>query len=79
MARPTTRTAMVEMGGMRRVFGTPAQAMKNLELAEVSYPVFYRAWRGDPVSPGTASAIEMGWRAFVDRMQRAPREVTAEG
>ncbi len=75
MARPTTRTAVVEMGGMRRVFGTPAQAMKNLEVPEVSFWVFQRAWNGGPVSPAAASAIERGWRAFVDRMQRVPREV----
>ncbi len=77
MARPTTRTAVVEMGGMRQVFGSPTQAMKNLELPpDVSFWVFQRAWAGSPVSPSAAQAIERGWRSFVDRMQRAPRQVT---
>ncbi len=80
MARPTTRTVVVETGAIKRVFGTAATAFRNLEVAgEISYSVFYRAWQGDPVSPAAARAVESGWRGFVDRMQQAPREMATGG
>ncbi len=80
MARPTTRTAVVDVYGMKRVCGTATQAFKCLEVADtVSYWVFLRAWDGDAVTPAAAKAITEGWRDFLARMQDAPRESATGG
>lgn len=69
MARPTSRTETVEAEPMRRLFGSAANAFKNLAISgEVSYPVFVRAWRGQLVDRATKEAVEGGWARFLETM-----------
>lgn len=69
MGRPTSRTETVEAEPMRRLFGSAANAFKNLAIAgEVSYPVFVRAYRGDLVDKPTKAAVEGGWARFLGTM-----------
>jgi hypothetical protein len=79
MARPTVRTAVVAgetVELLTEIFGSAANAFKNLRLEDVTYPVFQRALHGGTVTPRVVQAIEAGW----GRWQRSlVRRVTGSG
>lgn len=80
MARPTSRTETVEAEPMRRLFGSAANAFKNLAISgEVSYPVFVRAYRGDLVDKPTKQAVEGGWARFLRAMASSGSSVLSGG
>ena len=72
MARPMVRTATVPAGRLvvlRGIFGSAANAFKNLAVAEeLTYPVFARAWNGGTVTPTVVQAIARGWTRWTRRV-----------
>jgi hypothetical protein len=82
MGRPIIRTSQVGRATVelvREVFGTAANAYKNLRVSsEVTFAVFSRAWNGQPVTPQAVRAIERGWTRWARRLIKVMGTETGE-